>query len=64
MCLYEAQISGERLQDHWSSGFAITCTSLMPYGSICSLTSYYFGLTIFSKEYRLIVLQAVFDFKL
>ena len=21
MCLYEAQISGERLQDHWLSGF-------------------------------------------
>ena len=21
MCLYKAQISGERLQDHWSSGF-------------------------------------------
>ena len=21
MCLYEAQISGERLQDHWSPGF-------------------------------------------
>ena len=21
LCLYEAQISGERLQDHWSSGF-------------------------------------------
>ena len=20
LCLYEAQISGERLQDHWSSG--------------------------------------------
>ena len=22
MCLYEAQISGERLQDHWSSGYS------------------------------------------
>ena len=22
VCLYEAQISGERLQDHWSSGLA------------------------------------------
>ena len=21
MCLYKAQISGEHLQDHWSSGF-------------------------------------------
>ena len=21
LCLYKAQISGERLQDHWSSGF-------------------------------------------
>ena len=23
MCLYEAQISGERLQDHWSSGLLV-----------------------------------------
>ena len=23
MCLYEAQISGERLQDHWSSGLLL-----------------------------------------
>ena len=24
MCFYEIQISGERLQDHWSSGFTLT----------------------------------------
>ena len=24
LCLYEAQISGERLRDHWSSGFIDT----------------------------------------
>ena len=24
LCLYMAQISGERLQDHWSSGFIFT----------------------------------------
>ena len=24
LCLYEAQISGERLQDHWSSVFFLT----------------------------------------
>ena len=23
MCLYEAQISGEHLQGHWSSGFVL-----------------------------------------
>ena len=23
MCLYEAQISGEHLQDHWSSGLTV-----------------------------------------
>ena len=29
MCLYEAQISGERLQDHWSSGFAFVKLNLL-----------------------------------
>ena len=27
MCLYEDQISGERLQDHWSSGIEIIISS-------------------------------------
>ena len=25
MCLYEAKISGEHLQDHWSSGSHLLC---------------------------------------
>ena len=28
LCLYEAQISGERLQDHWSSGFQLVSVHL------------------------------------
>ena len=28
VCLYEAQISGEGLQDHWSSGFAYAIAGL------------------------------------
>ena len=35
MCLYEVQISGERLQDHWPSGFCLFSEVLNP-GSSCS----------------------------
>ena len=29
--LYLAKISGERLQDHWSSGFHLSCSLMSPY---------------------------------
>ena len=34
LCLYKAQISGERLQDHWSSGFKIALKMLGKIGGI------------------------------
>ena len=36
MCLYKAEISGERLQDHWSSGYSgriRTLVAMAPYNS-------------------------------
>ena len=46
MCLYKAQISGERLQDHWSSGFIFIfpfCRAifLLHLQQLCTCTIFY-----------------------
>ena len=50
LCLYEAQISGERLQDHWPSGYGFLFT-LLGFFSFCVPFSFPFlfavGLLLF-----------------
>ena len=41
--LYWAKISGERLQDHWSSGFSsVSVAELPPFHSVDHMFSLYF----------------------
>ena len=55
MCLYEAQIAGEPLQDHWSSGYSGQIRTLV------AIATYYFHRLIifycFIADNRILFLQ-------
>ena len=64
LCLYEAQISGERLQDHWSSGikFGLGCLIVTTFWERAARTvgHMFFGYLKF-KLFPIFVLSADFS---